>query len=34
MDKGRIVLLEDADGFRRSNIPLVRSYLETILAPA
>jgi len=30
MDKGNIVLLADADGFRRSGIPLVRQYLDTI----
>lgn len=34
MDKGRIALLEDAAGFRRSDIPLVRAYLDTILLPA
>lgn len=33
MDKGRIVLLADAEGFRRSDIPLVRSYLDTVLMP-
>ena len=33
MDKGKIVLLTDADGFRRSNIPLVRAYLDTVLIP-
>jgi osmoprotectant transport system ATP-binding protein len=30
MDKGRIVLVDDADGFRRSELPLVRAYLDTI----
>ncbi|MFZ1701331.1 MAG: ATP-binding cassette domain-containing protein [Pyrinomonadaceae bacterium] len=30
MDKGRIVLHTDADGFRRSDLPLVRSYLDSI----
>jgi osmoprotectant transport system ATP-binding protein len=30
MDKGKIVLLDDAHGFKRSNIPLVREYLDTI----
>ena len=34
MDKGRIALLEDVDGFRRSQIPLVRAYLDTVLLPA
>ena len=34
MDKGRIVLLDDADGFRLSDIPLVCSYLETVLTRA
>ena len=30
MDKGRIVLIDDADGFRRSEEPLVRAYLDTV----
>lgn len=30
IDKGRIVLLTDAEGFRRSEIPLVQAYLDTI----
>ena len=30
MDTGKIVLLADADGFRRSDIPLVRAYLDTV----
>jgi osmoprotectant transport system ATP-binding protein len=30
MDGGRIALIDDADGFRRSDIPLVRAYLDTI----
>jgi osmoprotectant transport system ATP-binding protein len=34
LDKGRIVLVDDADGFRRSNIPLVRAYLDTVLMHA
>ncbi|MGE3465435.1 MAG: ATP-binding cassette domain-containing protein [Pyrinomonadaceae bacterium] len=34
MDKGRIVLHTDAEGFRRSEMPLVRSYLDTIAATA
>ncbi|HEX3101585.1 MAG TPA: ATP-binding cassette domain-containing protein [Pyrinomonadaceae bacterium] len=34
MDKGKIVLLTDADGFRRSDIPLVRAYLDTVLLSA
>ena len=34
MDKGKIILLTDADGFRRSDIPLVRAYLDTILMSA
>lgn len=34
MDKGRIALIDDADGFRRSEIPLVRAYLDTISAAA
>jgi osmoprotectant transport system ATP-binding protein len=31
MDKGRIVLVDEAEGFRRSDIPLVRAYLDTVL---
>lgn len=34
MDKGKIVLLADSDGFRRSDIPLVRAYLDTVLLQA
>lgn len=34
MDKGRIALIDDAEGFRRSDIPLVRAYLDTISAGA
>jgi osmoprotectant transport system ATP-binding protein len=34
MDKGKIVLLDDADGFRRSDIPLARAYLDTVLLQA
>lgn len=30
MNKGRIVLIDDADGFRRSDEPLVRAYLDTV----
>ena len=30
MDKGKILLLDDAEGFKRSDIPLVREYLDTI----
>ena len=30
MDKGEIALLETPENFRRSNLPLVRNYLETI----
>ena len=33
MEKGRIVLLDDAAGFNRSDMPLVRSYLDTISLP-
>jgi osmoprotectant transport system ATP-binding protein len=32
MDKGRIVLLDTPDGFRHSDLPLVKAYLETVLA--
>lgn len=34
MDKGRIALHTDADGFRQSQLPLVRSYLNTIAIAA
>ena len=34
MDKGRIALIDTAEGFRRSDIPLVRAYLDTISATA
>jgi osmoprotectant transport system ATP-binding protein len=34
MDKGHIVLLDTPDAFRRSDIPLVRAYLDTVLLPA
>lgn len=34
MDKGKIVLVDDADGFRRSDLPLVRAYLDTIFNTA
>lgn len=30
MDKGRIALVETPENFRRSDLPLVRAYLETI----
>ena len=33
MDKGKIVLLEKPEAFRRSQIPLVRAYLDTVFAP-
>lgn len=33
MEKGRIVLLETPENFRRSDIPLVRAYLDTISMP-
>ena len=33
MDKGKIVLLESPEAFRRSEIPLVRAYLDTVFAP-
>jgi len=34
MDKGHIVLMDDAEGFRDSTEPLVRAYLDTIAIPA
>jgi len=33
MDKGKIVLLDTADNFRRSELPLARAYLDTVLMP-
>jgi osmoprotectant transport system ATP-binding protein len=30
MDKGRIAVLDTPDGFRRSDLPLVQAYLETV----
>jgi osmoprotectant transport system ATP-binding protein len=30
MEKGRIVLLDEPENFRRSDLPLVRRYLETV----
>lgn len=34
MEKGKIVLLDTADNFTRSELPLARAYLDTILLPA
>jgi len=34
MDKGRIVLLDEPNAFRRSDVPLVRAYLDTVFVPA
>lgn len=34
MDKGRIALLDTPENFKRSDLPLVRAYLETVLMPA
>jgi len=31
MDKGRIVLLDTPENFRRSDLPLAKAYLETVL---
>jgi len=31
MDKGSIVLLDTPENFRKSELPLVRAYLETVL---
>ncbi len=33
MEKGRIILLETPENFRRSDVPLVRAYLDTISMP-
>jgi len=32
MEKGRIVLLDTAENFAASDLPLARAYLETISA--
>jgi osmoprotectant transport system ATP-binding protein len=34
MERGRIVLLDEPEAFRRSEIPLVREYLDTVFLPA
>jgi osmoprotectant transport system ATP-binding protein len=34
MDNGRVVLLDTPEAFRRSDKPLVRAYLDTVLIPA
>ncbi len=34
MEKGKIVLLDTADNFTRSELPLARAYLDTVLLPA
>ncbi len=34
MNEGRIELVDDAEGFRRSDLPLVRAYLDTIFKTA
>jgi osmoprotectant transport system ATP-binding protein len=34
MDRGKIVLLDEPAGFRRSDFPLVRAYLDTVSIPA
>jgi osmoprotectant transport system ATP-binding protein len=34
MDKGRIVLIDTPKGFRASEVPLARAYLDTVLLPA
>ena len=34
MEKGRIVLLDTPDNFRRSDLPLARAYLDTVLVQA
>lgn len=33
MDKGRVVLVDTPEGFRASEMPLARAYLDTILLP-
>ncbi|HEV8593542.1 MAG TPA: ATP-binding cassette domain-containing protein [Pyrinomonadaceae bacterium] len=34
MEKGKIVLLESREGFAKSELPLARAYLDTVLVPA
>ena len=34
MERGKIVLLDSPENFRRSDIALVRAYLDTVLMPA
>lgn len=34
MERGKIVLLDSPENFRRSDIPLVRAYLDTVLVAA
>ena len=34
MEKGKIVLLESPEGFAKSELPLARAYLDTVLVPA
>lgn len=34
MEKGRIALLDTPDNFRRSDLPLARAYLDTVLVQA
>jgi len=33
MEKGRIVLLDTAENFRQSDLPLARAYLDTLFSP-
>jgi osmoprotectant transport system ATP-binding protein len=33
MEKGKIVLLDTPDGFAKSELPLARAYLDTVLVP-
>lgn len=33
MERGKIVVLEDTEGFKRSDMPLVRAYLDTVMMP-
>lgn len=33
MEKGKLLLIDTPENFRRSDIPLVRSYLDTIFVP-
>ena len=33
MERGRIVMIDEPDGFSRSDLPLARAYLDTLMVP-